>query len=52
MQGCVSFPKDLILLEGSEIEYDAKNNRFNFEVIFGREELTEQIKQNKLAAWN
>lgn len=33
VQGCVSFPKDLILLEGSEIEYDAKNNRFHFEVL-------------------
>ena len=31
VQGCVSFPKDLILLEGSEIEYDAENNRFHFE---------------------
>lgn len=50
VQGCVSFPKDLILLEGSEIEYDAGNNCFHFEVIFGGEELTDQIKQNKLAA--
>jgi hypothetical protein len=33
VQGCVSFPKDLILLESSEIEYDAKNNRFHFEVL-------------------
>ncbi len=31
VQGCVSFPKDLILLEGSEIEYDTKHNRFLFE---------------------
>ncbi|MDQ3748726.1 MAG: hypothetical protein M3367_06915 [Acidobacteriota bacterium] len=31
VRGCVSFPKDLILLEGSEIEYSAKNNRFHFE---------------------
>ncbi|MDQ3180344.1 MAG: hypothetical protein M3Q33_07475 [Acidobacteriota bacterium] len=33
VQGCVSFPKDLILLEVSEIEYDAGNNRFHFEVL-------------------
>ncbi len=31
VEGCVSFPKDLILLEGSEIKYDAENNRFHFE---------------------
>lgn len=31
VQGCVSFPKDLILLEGSEIGCDAENNRFHFE---------------------
>jgi len=31
VQGGVSFPKDLILLEGSEIEYDTKHNRFLFE---------------------
>ena len=30
VQGCVSFPKDLILLEGSEIEYDAESNCFLF----------------------
>ncbi len=33
VQGCVSFPKDLILLEGNEIEYDTKNNRFLFTKI-------------------
>ena len=31
MQGSVSFPKDLILLEGSEIEYDAESNSFLFD---------------------
>ncbi len=31
VQGGVSFPKDLILLEGSEIEYDSKSNRFLFD---------------------
>lgn len=31
VQGGISFPKDLILLEGSEIEYDAENNRFLFD---------------------
>ena len=31
VQGGVSFPKDLILLEGSEINYDAENNRFLFD---------------------
>ena len=31
VQGGVSFPKDLVLLEGSEIEYDAQSNRFLFD---------------------
>lgn len=31
VQGGVSFPKDLILLEGSEIKYDAESNHFLFE---------------------
>jgi len=30
LQGGVSFPKDLILIEGSEIEYDAESNCFLF----------------------
>ncbi len=33
VQGGVSFPKDLILLEGREIEYDAESNCFHFEEI-------------------
>jgi hypothetical protein len=31
VQSGVLFPKDLILLEGNEIEYDAENNRFPFD---------------------
>ncbi len=31
VQGGVSFPKDLILIEGSKIEYDAESNRFLFD---------------------
>ena len=31
LQGGVSFPKDLILIDGSEIEYDAENNCFLFD---------------------
>lgn len=31
VQGGISFSKDLILIEGSEIEYDAQSNRFLFE---------------------
>lgn len=34
LQGGVSFPKDLILLEGSEIGYDAENNRFLIDAVF------------------
>lgn len=37
MQGGVSLPKDLVLLEGNEIEYDEKNNRFLFEELIIRE---------------
>jgi len=53
VQGGVSCPKDLILLEESEIKYDKETNRFLFgkvKLAYGREKLSDEIKQNKITA--
>jgi hypothetical protein len=48
--GGVSFPKDLVLHEGNDIEYDPNANRFLFEKILEREPKKKRINPKKFAA--